>query len=786
MANSTDKFSKQPEYYSEEDMLGSPTDSETQSSGTDSETQSSGTPKYYSEEDMLGPQVGGLESAARGFGNLPLLGYEPQVVGKLSSIVHGTDYEKEKAEQQAKNEAAWEQHPYAYGAGTVAGIAPAVLSAFAAPEVSGPAAAVRVGTALEATPSAIKAMLESPNIAGFVSGGLRGLAGEAEGVLPSLGRGAASVLEKPVVQGAIYGSSEGNDIEDKLIGAAEGALGTKAGEFVLKGAAKGIGALAKGLTGTAGKYIAGEPTTGQIYGDLAEQLGVSLPQAVEGGPLSSLAAKTDIGKNIPAASAKHLSEMENKISDFHQDVLPENAGEAVKNSFLDWLKNGSQKVINSFYKDVDPLSKMKDKFQLTNLQDAVQNVKDKEGRLMNVEPSLNVVNKALSNSEGINFQEIRQLRQIISDQIDYNRLYQDKDVDERTLQKLRNAVSADMKSAANYLGGSKAVSAIQTADANASGVFQLRSELAKKLGTGNVSDKSDSSVFSSLVQMARAKTGDYKTLEKIKSVVDQDDWNKFSQGYVKSMIPDQGFTYGSFLKNWNSISPEAKNLIFGNINSSPVRQNFEKISKLGVGVGDKIDKYASKATSQSPWQTGEMLAAAAEMAATGVPLKSTAGILASVGLGKKYAANIAKALPPPTERQKIFQFIKSNPVAKKLSSFISKNFNDPKNAKAVNMAISQLARTSGAAAGIALTPIAIRALMMWAGSKIGPLVNRAEGGRVERAHGGRTGMDHVAKAAALVKMAERAKKMHSNHTEQLLDVPDESIAAALKVANRAI
>jgi len=56
MANSTDKFSKQPEYYSEEDMLGSPTDSETQSSGTDSETQSSGTdsetqssgtPKYY-------------------------------------------------------------------------------------------------------------------------------------------------------------------------------------------------------------------------------------------------------------------------------------------------------------------------------------------------------------------------------------------------------------------------------------------------------------------------------------------------------------------------------------------------------------------------------------------------------------------------------------------------------------------------------------------------------------------------------------------------------------------
>ena len=64
--------------------------------------------------------------------------------------------------------------------------------------------------------------------------------------------------------------------------------------------------------------------------------------------------------------------------------------------------------------------------------------------------------------------------------------------------------------------------------------------------------------------------------------------------------------------------------------------------------------------------------------------------------------------------------------------------------------------------------------------------SEASGGRITRATGGRTGMDHVAKAVALVKMAERAKKMHSNHTEQLLDVPDESIAAALKVANRAI
>ena len=63
---------------------------------------------------------------------------------------------------------------------------------------------------------------------------------------------------------------------------------------------------------------------------------------------------------------------------------------------------------------------------------------------------------------------------------------------------------------------------------------------------------------------------------------------------------------------------------------------------------------------------------------------------------------------------------------------------------------------------------------------------QATGGRIQRATGGRAGMDHVTRAAMLIRAAERAKNQHGDNTESLLNQPDESIAKALKVANSAI
>jgi hypothetical protein len=61
---------------------------------------------------------------------------------------------------------------------------------------------------------------------------------------------------------------------------------------------------------------------------------------------------------------------------------------------------------------------------------------------------------------------------------------------------------------------------------------------------------------------------------------------------------------------------------------------------------------------------------------------------------------------------------------------------------------------------------------------------KAYGGRTGRATGGRVGVD--VEADALVRAADRAKKDFNRTTEPLLNTPDNHIAKALEVANKAI
>jgi hypothetical protein len=58
--------------------------------------------------------------------------------------------------------------------------------------------------------------------------------------------------------------------------------------------------------------------------------------------------------------------------------------------------------------------------------------------------------------------------------------------------------------------------------------------------------------------------------------------------------------------------------------------------------------------------------------------------------------------------------------------------------------------------------------------------------RPTRASGGRITSHHRAKAQALINAADRAKKAHNGTTKPILDMPDETVAKALSLADQAI
>lgn len=65
-----------------------------------------------------------LESAARGLGSGLLMGFQPQIAGALTAMNPFTDqtYAQSRDESAQKNEQAWQENPYSYGAGYTGGM----------------------------------------------------------------------------------------------------------------------------------------------------------------------------------------------------------------------------------------------------------------------------------------------------------------------------------------------------------------------------------------------------------------------------------------------------------------------------------------------------------------------------------------------------------------------------------------------------------------------------------------------------------------------------------------
>jgi len=115
------------------------------------------------------------------------------------------------------------------------------------------------------------------------------------------------------------------------------------------------------------------------------------------------------------------------------------------------------------------------------------------------------------------------------------------------------------------------------------------------------------------------------------------------------------------------------------------------------------------------------------------------------------------------------------------------NTNDPAVLRRLAEEASQNPETSRTLAALGATLRAVYATEGLEGGGQQQQPQRQAGGRVGRASGGRLMRnDHSARAATLIRAAEAAKKAHNATTEGILEQPDEAVAKALSIANKAI
>lgn len=123
-------------------------------------------------------------------------------------------------------------------------------------------------------------------------------------------------------------------------------------------------------------------------------------------------------------------------------------------------------------------------------------------------------------------------------------------------------------------------------------------------------------------------------------------------------------------------------------------------------------------------------------------------------------------------------------LARQMLSLVSET--DPQRLAAATVKLGALLSSSPEAAGIWKTAQKRAAYAAMVSQRSSPESTEPQHPPIYRAFGGRTGINHSAEASSLIRMAERAKKMHNATTATLLNQPDETITRALAIADKAI
>jgi len=730
------------------------------------------------------PDVGSLESFGRGAANAFALGYSPQLIAAIESGhmpgSNDPEYLNELAKQKSSNEEAWNQHPWLYGTGMAAAAIPAAANAV----LAGPEEAAAAGGA--------GLLAESGNIGSLAGAGLRSLTGGA-----GLAGEAASVLENPLAQGAVYGSSEGDTLGDKVSGAIAGAAGAKVAPMLLGAAGKGIGALgakiAPEFSDQVSQALNNGISKGHIAGAIGDDVGFSVPAFVasDSNP-SAFASNLDLRSSMANASNKTVNEIGGKLADIAGDANTNDTGEAIRNTIGNWAKDdqsphGFESALNNAFKPVEEFRSNPARFNMTNMQAAADAVRNSSmAAISDVEPTLAIIAKAESVPNGLSFEDMHNLRRFIAKGIDFNRGPSGQNLDESILKRLYGSVTEDMRGAAGSLGGEEGTAAFNAANADAADLYKLRSSVLRITGNPDVNGaraKTGDQIYKGIESAALKNTSgpnftDAANLQNVLSKYDPSTWDKVGQTYVaKNIAPNGNFSFNNLSRKYGTdLHPQGKSLLFGGGASNDLRQTLNKVETFGNlpsgnnVVGNHIDELAKKSSGglgNKKGLLGELGAGAAEsLILGGLPIKTLGTAGAASVLGNLSARNIAKPLSKytPTTGQKI-----------------------------VGQALQKSAPLIGAQAINPLGAGAVKAGGQYAIMKglqqVPPYLfssGQASGGRIGRKSGGRTTGAAKAKADQLIAMVDRIKKDEGKGTKPLLNVDDTTIAKALEIANRGI
>lgn len=429
-------------------------------------------------------------------------------------------------------------------------------------------------------------------------------------------------------------------------------------------AAKVIPAAAAGRAGTPAVAPAAAAGVGTRDAALqaAQRVGVEVPEAVAGGPITRAlgAAVRDapvVGQPIADATDKALSQIEgavNRTADSLGGSSALGAGYAMKDNLVDWVKNVSRTEAEEIYKPARDLIG-DTKAALTHTQDAIQRLTQEAAEIGQKPPSVvNYLNASVARGD-LTFEQMQRLRTEIGDRISGN-IVPEPGSNKTALKVAYKALTDDIDALAASAGDKAQAAWKLSNDQFRTRIAAKRDALTKIVGLEGEASAED--VARHLTTMAGAKRGaDIERLRLAKETASPGAWNELASSVVGNLgrTPD-GFSTARFRADYAKLSDEGKTILFSPENKAAL-DDIATLSRRFVQF-DKLSNHSRTAVTGGTMLAGyglvtrplELLASMIGGRAMAMALARPATAKATANWLKAHEAVVRPALGASSEK----------------------------------------------------------------------------------------------------------------------------------------
>lgn len=317
------------------------------------------------------------------------------------------------------------------------------------------------------------------------------------------------------------------------------------------------------------------PVPVEGIGDVAARAGVDLPRAAVGGAGTRAVAGTVrdlplVGAPLVKAANRATEQMEAGIGRVADDLGPSSrvgAGQAARDSIVDWVERRSADDMARAYDDLDNIISATATVPLTNTQRAVRALRlsDVESATRDGQAAISLVRDAIARP-GMTYDGIKGLRTSIGNRLSGD--IDDNGVSNRALKNLYSALSDDLelvvKQGGRQGGGvNRALEAFGRANARAAEIFEQRTALTKIIG--RQADAPGEAVTDRILAMAGARRGgDIERIALARRVMDPAAWDDLAGSIVRQMGQHNNeFSLARWHTEYTKLSDAGRTALFG-------------------------------------------------------------------------------------------------------------------------------------------------------------------------------------------------------------------------------